>query len=246
MTDRISRRRLLSIAAASTLGASMAGTVVAQQRPSAQQAQQQPGTRRRQNPMFDNASFYVDGKFSEDRAKDAIMTLCRYHGYPVFPDLREKLWVFDYGLGEFTKLGLAAYMFVNNVAGQYSYMLMHLFLLPNQMLPEHWHEVPENKDCAQKNEGWAIQWGRSYVIGMGEPNLPPEVVIPQCHVNGTVTVSHCTVADPGVFVPLAEVGTRHWQFGGPEGAILTEVANCHDDKAVRHTDPVCNRAFLGS
>ncbi|MCL2709446.1 MAG: hypothetical protein FWE95_01070 [Planctomycetaceae bacterium] len=244
MTDRISRRRLLSIAAASTLGASMAGTVVAQPQPPRQP--QQGGPPRRPLPTFDNASFYVDGKFSEERAKDAIISLCRYHGYPIFPDLREKLWVFDYGLGEFSTLGLAAYSFVNNVAGPSSYMLMDLFLLPNQMLPEHWHEVPENKDCAQKNEGWAIRWGRSYVVGTGEPNLPREVVIPQCHVNGTVTVSHCTVADPGVFVPLSEVGTRHWQFGGTEGAILTEVANCHDDKAVRHTDPVCNRAFLGS
>jgi hypothetical protein len=33
------------------------------------------------------------------------------------------------------------------------------------MLPEHWHAVSENKDCAQKDEGWAIHWGRSYVVG---------------------------------------------------------------------------------
>jgi D-lyxose ketol-isomerase len=124
-------------------------------------------------------------------------------------------------------------------------MLMHIFLLPNQMLPEHWHEASKLEGCAQKNEGWAIHWGRSYVVGEGEANLPPEVVIPKFHCNGTVTVSHCTVADPGMFVPLSKVGTRHWQFAGNEGAILTEVANCHDAKAVGHSDPACNKAFLG-
>ena len=241
MSDSISRRQLLTTAAAATLVASAAGTASAQQPQPRQGGQVQP----RQIPTFDNEFFYESGKFSEEKAKDAIIALCRYHRYPVFPGFREKLWVFDYGTGEFAKLGLACYTFVNHVAGQYSYMLSNLFLLPNQMLPEHWHEIPENKECAQKDEGWAIQWGRSYVVGIGEANLPAEVVIPKCHANGTTTVSHCIVADPGTFVPLTEVGTRHWQFGGREGVILTEVANCHDDKSVRHTDPVCNRAFLG-
>jgi hypothetical protein len=98
MPDRLSRRQLLSAAAASTLVASTAGTV------SAQQPRQRGQRRNRTLPTFDNASFYEDGKFSEEKAKDAIIALCRYHGYPVFPDLREKLWVFDYGLGEFEKL----------------------------------------------------------------------------------------------------------------------------------------------
>jgi len=239
MPDRISRRQLLSAAAASTLVASTAGAA------SAQQPRQRGQRRTRQMPKFENASFYENGKFSEDKTKDAVIALCRYHGYPVFPGLRDNLWVFDYGLGEFAKLGLACYSFVNNVAGPYSYMLMHIFLLPNQMLPEHWHEDSEKEGCAQKNEGWAIQWGRSYVVGEGEANLPPEVEIPKFHCNGTVTVSHCTVADPGTFVPLSNVGTRHWQYAGNEGVILTEVANCHDEKAVRHSDPVCNKAFLG-
>ena len=241
MTDRISRRQLLSAAAAaSTLVASTAGAV------SAQQPRQRGQRRTRPMPTFDNASFYENGKFSEEKAKDAIIALCRYHGYPVFPGLRENLWVFDYGLGQYAKLGLACYMFANHVAGPYSYMLSNLFLLPHQMLPEHWHEVSDDKDCAQKDEGWAIHWGRSYVVGEGEANLPPEVVIPKIHCNGTVTVSHCVVADPGTFVPLSKVGTRHWQYGGSEGVILTEVANCHDNKAVRHTDPACNKAFLNS
>jgi len=239
MTDKISRRRLFATAAVTTLA--LADTASAQQ-PLRERRQTAQG---RRLPTFDNASFYENGKFSEEKAKDAIIALCRFHRYPIFPDFREKLWVFDYGTGQFAKLGLACYTFVNHVAGPSSYMLSHLFLLPNQMLPEHWHEIPENKECAQKDEGWMIQWGRSYVIGEGDADLPPEVVVPKCHCDGTVTVSHCTVADPGTFVPLTRVGSRHWQFGGNAGVILTEVANCHDNAAVRHTDPVCNKAFLG-
>jgi D-lyxose ketol-isomerase len=241
MTDRISRRQLLSAAATSALVASTAGVASAQQ---PRQREQRGQRRSRQMPTFDNASFYKNGKFSEENAKDAIIALCRYHGYPVFPGLRENLWVFDYGLGEYAKLGLACYMYSNHVAGPYSYMFSNLFLLPHQMLPEHWHEAPDNKDCAQKDEGWAIHWGRSYVVGEGTANLPSEVVIPKIHCNGTVTVSHCVVADPGTFVPLSKVGTRHWQYGGSEGVILTEVAICHDNAAVRHSDPACNKAFL--
>lgn len=197
-------------------------------------------------PTFNNADFYdSQGKFSEEKAKDAILALCRYHRYPIFPKLREKLWVTDYGIGEFTKVGLACIFFANNVDGEHSYMMLDIFLLPNQMLAEHWHVTPEKTpNCAQKNEGWLVRWGRSYVIGEGEPNLPPEVVVPKCHADGKVSVEHCVVADPGDFVPLGTLGSRHWQFAGKEGTIVTEVANAHDGASVRHLDPRANAAFL--
>ncbi len=181
-----------------------------------------------------------DGKFDVEKGKDAIIALCKYHGYPIFPELREKLWVSDYATGQFTKLGLAACLFINNEEDRY--MLMDLFLLPGQMLPEHWH-LDGDKNPA-KREGWLVRWGLSHIVGIGEPNLSPEVVVPKCHWGGKTTTSHEVIAKPGMFVPLAEVKSRHWQFGGPEGAILTEVANVHTNDAVRHTDPGMNKYFL--
>ena len=87
---------------------------------------------------FDNSFFYDrDGKFVEERGKDAYIALMEYHGYPVYEGIREKLWVSDYGTGQFAKLGLGAVMWVNEEKDHY--MLMDLYLLPNQMLPEHWH-----------------------------------------------------------------------------------------------------------
>ncbi len=192
---------------------------------------------------FTNEQFYdADGKFDVEKGKDGVMALCKYHGYPVFPEMREGLWVSDYDTGVFTKLGLAAFLFINNEKDRY--MLMDLFLLPGQMLPEHWHLDGEENPA--KREGWLVRWGASHIVGIGEPNLSPEIVIPKCHMGGKVTTEHETLAKPGMFVPLAEVKTRHWQYGGPEGAIITEVANVHTNAAVRHSDKAMNDYFLNS
>ncbi len=197
---------------------------------------------------FKNEDFYTDGKFDENKGKDAIIELMKFHGYPVYPDMKESLWVSDYNTGKFTELGLAARMWMNNAKDKY--MLMDLFLMPGQMLPEHWHlEGTEGDDAGNpaKREGWLIRYGKSYVVGIGEDNMAavaPDVVVPNCHCGGTTTTKHCVAATPGIFVPLAEVGTKHWQWGGPEGAIITEVANVHSNSAVRHQDKACNDFFL--
>lgn len=192
---------------------------------------------------FRNEQFYdAAGKFDEQKGKQAVLELCKHHGYPVFPGMADGLWVSDYGTGQFTKLGLSAFIFINNVED--GYMMLDLFLLPNQMLPEHWHEEAEGNPA--KREGWLCRWGLSHIVGIGEPNLSADVVIPDFHCGGTATTKHEVIATPGVFVPLAKVGTRHWQYGGPAGAIITEVANVHTNSGVRHSDPVLNKFFLKS
>lgn len=200
------------------------------------------GCEQKPSIRFDNASFYgPDGEFNEEKAKDAYIALMTYHGYPVYKNMREEIWVSDYGTGRFAELGLGARMWVNNETDRY--MLMDIYLLPNQMLPEHWHLKGETNPA--KMEGWLIRHGLSHVVGEGEPNLGKEVVIPKCHMDGTATTEHATVCGPGDFAPLNRVGARHWQFAGPEGAIITEVANVHTNEAVRHSDQACNDHFLG-
>ena len=190
---------------------------------------------------FKNASFYDSkGAFKVDAAKDAYIAMMKYHGYPIYPKMKEELWASDYGTGQFTKLGLAARMWVNNEKDRY--MLMDLFILPGQMLPEHWHLKGETNPA--KLEGWLVRYGMSHIVGEGEPNLPKEIVIPKCHMKGKATTMHDTPAGPGEFVPLNRVGARHWQYAGPEGAILSEVANVHTGDAVRHSDQAINDNFL--
>lgn len=115
-------------------------------------------------------------------------------------------------------------------------MLIDLFLLPGQMLPEHWHLDGETNPA--KLEGWLIRHGESYIVGAGEDNLNkfPEIKIPECHMNGTVTTKHVVLATAGSFTSQDILYSKHWQFGGTEGAIITEVANVHTDAAVRHSD----------
>ncbi len=190
---------------------------------------------------FDNASFYdAEGNFLLEKAKDAYVELMKYHGYPVFEGIRDRMWVSDYNTGEFTKLGLGAVIFVNNERDRY--MLMDVYLLPNQMLPEHWHVATD--DNPVKMEGWLVRHGLSHIVGEGEPNLSPEVVIPECHMDGTATVKRAVITRPGEFVKLNRPGARHWQYAGPEGAIITEVANVHDGAGVRHSDEAMNEYFL--
>jgi D-lyxose ketol-isomerase len=230
--ELISRRSLFGIAGC---GLGCAAAAACPGRSAASEAQGSPPLR------FKNEEFYdADGKFHVEKAKQGILRLCEHHKYHVFPDLETNLWVSDYGAGQFAKMGLAAYIFVNNVKDRY--MMLDVFLLPGQMLPEHWHVEGEGNPA--KREGWLVRWGLSHIVGIGEPNLSEDVVVPECHWGGKVSTKHAVVATPGVFVPLAKVGSRHWQFGGPEGAIFTEVANVHTNSAVRHSDPVLNKYFL--
>jgi len=66
-------------------------------------------TAKKPNINFDNAYFYdAEGKFKPEAAKDALIALMKYHGYPVFPDVRDNLWISDYGAGQYAKMGLGA------------------------------------------------------------------------------------------------------------------------------------------
>jgi D-lyxose ketol-isomerase len=194
--------------------------------------------------VFNNADFYTaDGKFNEEAAKDAIFRLMKYYNYPTTDKTRSQLWVSDYGTGRFTELGLAAIMYANDTKDYY--MLQDMFLLPYQMLPEHWHEKPDS-DLAAKMEGWLVRNGSSFIVGEGEDNLAsfPEIKIPECH-KGGVTVKYVVKTLPGEFVPLSRKFSHHWQFAGNEGAIITEVANVHSNEAVRHQVKSINDYFLG-
>lgn len=178
-----------------------------------------------------NAAFYKDGKFDTEAAKDAIIALCHYHRYPVFEGLRENLWISDYGLGEYERVGLAAYMFVNDEADRY--MMLDIYLLPNQMLPEHYHLETEKGD--PKLEGWLVRNGLSHVVGEGDETEGIRGKIPESQ-KKWVTVYNAAATTPGGFVKLNRGTARHWQLAGPEGAIITEVATFHDNDGVRHTN----------
>ena len=191
---------------------------------------------------FDNSHFYdAVGEFNVDAAKEACFALMQYHGYPVYEGMKDAIWLTDYGKGQFAKLGLAARMWMNHV--EHRYMLADMFLLPNQMLAEHWHLEGEGNPA--KLEGWLVRHGVSHIVGEGEPNLSKEVAIPKCHMDGKVLTEHEIIAGPGDFASLNRATAPHWQFAGPEGAIITEVANVNTDSAARFSDKALNDYFHG-
>ncbi|MCL1920952.1 MAG: hypothetical protein FWG50_07720 [Kiritimatiellaeota bacterium] len=185
---------------------------------------------------FDNAWFYnKDGTFNESRGKDAYIALMRYHGYPVFPGVKDKLWVSDYGTGEFTKLGLGALFFANteDELEGFRFLMQDLFLLPGQMLPEHYHL--KTAKSVEKMEGWLVRHGSATIIGEGDPTPGLKERLPVSQ-RPSGTVFKGVEAKPGDFVKLNRITARHAQLAGPEGVIETEVANFHDNDAVRHTN----------
>ena len=223
---KIDRRRLLKAAGSTAAMAAVAVPAVATlaappQRPA------KPTIRFPNEPFYD-----AEGKFLVEKAGEAFHALMQYHGYPVFDGLVEGLWVSDYGLGRFTEVGLGAHIYMNQAEA--NYLMLDIFLLPDQMLPEHYHL--ETDDAQAKMEGWLCRWGRSYVYGEGSKTEKMHAKIPQFE-RQWVTVFHETVLDPGQCVHLNRPTARHWQFAGPEGAILTEVGTYHDGTGVRHTDP---------
>ncbi len=188
---------------------------------------------------FSNEQFYdAYGEFLPEKAKDAIMEMLAYHNYPVFEGLRERIWVTDYNKGNYAELGLASITFVNNEKDRY--MLMDIFLLPGQMLGEHMHFAAEGNPA--KMEGWLVRHGKSYIVGIGEDNMKqfPQVVVPKSHWDGKVTAKNIVECKQGGYSFLSEVESPHWQMAGPEGAVITEVANVHTGTGVRRSDPEMN------
>ncbi len=223
---KIGRRAACAAIVGAGSGLLMTGLAVAQQR-RRRRATSQPKL------SFDNSDFYnAEGKFDVEAGKDAYIQVMKHHGYPMLDDLRKNLWVSDYALGKFTELGLGAFVFLNDEDGRY--MGLDIFLLPNQMLPEH-HHVETDKGPA-KLEGWLCRHGIAYVYDEGATTENIKAVIPDFE-KDHVTVRHETILRPGQTAQVTRRTARHWQFAGPEGAILTEVACYHDGAGVIHTDP---------
>lgn len=181
---------------------------------------------------FNNSDFYTGkGVFKQEAAKDAYIELMRFHKYPVYSDIHKRLRVMDFGRGHFATMGLAALGFLNEQVG--CYMVQDLFLLPNQYLPEHYHEETANGPA--KMEGWTVRHGLCYAYGEGPATKPMHAIIsPALHT--IITVRHETVLHEGQTAHLSRSTARHWLYAGPQGAIITEAASYHDKDGMHFTD----------
>ncbi len=181
---------------------------------------------------YPNEHFYKsDGSFDVDVAKAAYYEMLEAHNYPIVPRLKgEEFWAVDFGLGNFTEVGMAGILWINHK--EHDYLGHEIFLLPGQMIPEHRHL--KTADARPKVEAWQTRYGSIHIYGEGDPTPGVDARIPPMH-------RDCAKARVEQKVMPGEVGTLrapeewHWMLAGPEGAIVTEYASYHDGAALRFT-----------
>ena len=178
---------------------------------------------------YTNADFYgADGKFQEDKAREAYFDMFRRFGYPISGRLKKDMWILDFGLGDFARVGMAGIFWLNRQ--DYNYFGHEIYLLPGQMIPEHAHAKTE--DASPKMEAWQPRYGFIYIYGEGTPTSGVEERIPPSHEDCAVARTE-KILKPGEVAGLSKADEKHWMRAGPEGAIVTEYATYHDGKGLR-------------
>jgi len=187
--------------------------------------------------VFINSDFYdKSGKFKVDAAKEAYLDLLVYHGYPKSSNLEKNLFVTDFGLGRFSEVGMGGAYWANDQNA--GYCGMEVFLLPNQMVPEHLH-VKTGKAPARTQTAH-VRWGKAYAYTDGPPTEKIWPKIPTIELNFVTvrTERELKVGETIEFPPMQ----KHWLVGAPEGALMTEYSTYADpDGSTKFTDPKAKR-----
>jgi hypothetical protein len=181
-----------------------------------------------------NSDFYKEGKFDQEAAKKAYFDLMKDFDYPIPPSLREGLWVLDFALGRFTEAGMGGIFWINQNEKDGGYLGHEIYLLPGQMIPEHWHVKTDA--AGPKVEGWHLRYGETVLFGEGDPTPELETRIPESE-RKCVTVRHGTLLALGEVGKLNRAEARHFMVAGNKGCIVTEYASYHDMKGLRFTNP---------
>lgn len=183
-------------------------------------------------PKYENKDFYQDGKFQVDKAKEAYFGLMKAHGYPVPDFLRTNMWATDFGLGDFTRVGMAGIFWINDEKN--GYFAHEIYLLPGQMIVEHGHDATPKGQA--KMESWHVRHGSICTFGEEGGPLPPGITLPPSQ-EKYITVRKCYEMQPGEIRTLNRVTAKHFMMGGPQGAIVSEYATFHDGDGLRFTNP---------
>ncbi|MBJ9660265.1 hypothetical protein MJS38_17875, partial [Burkholderia gladioli] len=184
--------------------------------------------------VYTNADFYVDGVFQKEVAKDAIAQLAESYGQRITPEMRAQLWISDFGLHDFEHVGLTEMIWVNQQ--QYGYYAMTMYLLPNQMLPEHRH-MPIASPPARpaKHESWRVLHGWVYDFSEIGPKSAEIPAIPKSF--GPVRSQNVVVQHEGEVRQLKQLESWHFMMASPQGAIVDEYGNWQDHRGWFSSNP---------
>jgi len=180
-----------------------------------------------------NADYYdASGKFQADKAKEAYFAMMARFGYPIPANLRQNMWVADFGLGDFARVGMAGIFWYNDKeTGVFGH---EIYLLPGQMIVEHGHEAAG--DVKAKREAWHVRHGSIHTFGEGQPAGPCPVALPGSQA-ACITAKNWKLVREGEIDDLKRATAKHFMVAGPEGAIVTEYGTFHDNAGLRFTNP---------
>jgi len=182
---------------------------------------------------YKSAEFYdAQGKFLTDKDREAYFEMFRRFGYPVSDRLVKEMWVLDFGLGDFARVGMAGIFWLNRQ--DYNYFGHEIYLLPNQMIPEHAHQATAKG--AAKMESWQPRHGMIYTFGEGDPTPALLDKIPPSQ-RSLVKSRHCTPLAIDQVGHLNRLTAWHFMVAGPEGALVTEYGTFHDMDGLRFSNP---------
>lgn len=182
---------------------------------------------------MDNKQFYdASGKFDAEAAKRVYLNFLKQHGYPVNDAIAKRVFVTDFALGRFTETGLGAIVWYGDEKNNFSGL--DAFLLPGQIIPEHWHV--KVGDIPPKMESWLVRCGEIYTYAEGAPTPNMKAIIASGDAP-FITVKKECVLGVGEIAAVSRPLEKHWMQAGPQGAIFTEFSTFHTGEAVRFTDP---------
>lgn len=179
---------------------------------------------------YTNADFYKDGKIQPQVALEAYRDMLAFYGVPYSETLKAGIWITDFELGDFENVGMAGIFWLNDA--EHGYFGHEIYLLPGQMIPEHYHLATE---YPAKFESWKVNHGWCYNFGIGNPTADAPA-IPKSQEN-FITVRNFVHQGIDEVLPLKQIESRHFLFAGDNGAIITEYGTYHDGAGLRFTNP---------
>ena len=181
---------------------------------------------------IDNKQFYdASGKFDAEAAKGVYLAFLKERGYPVNDTIAKQIFVSDFGLGRFTDAGMGAIVWHGDE--KYNYSGLDAYLLPGQIIPEHWHV--KVRDIPAKMEVWLVRSGEIYTYAEGDatPNMKAKLTDADA---AHITMKHEKILQVGELAGISHPLEKHWMQAGPQGAIFTEFSTFHTGEAVKFTD----------
>ena len=184
-------------------------------------------------PTMNRTDFYdANGIFLVEKARDAYFEMLRAIHYPVTPFVQQNVWIADFGLGCFPQVGMGGMIWVNRQ--DYNYFGLDIFLLPNQMIPEHRHAATEK--AKPKMESWQVRSGMVFTFGEGAPTEDLLKRIPESQ-QPTVKSQHGVPLKLHEVAHLNRINAWHFMIAGAEGAWVTEYGMFQDGAALQFSNP---------